>query len=164
VTNHYDLVFDTGYYQVSDLSGSVLVRGTNSVVYVPKTGTVSMSSCTIIPGARIDLYCDVPSVTIAGNNGSNNNGLPSAFYYYGMPDNTSIKIAGNGAFTGVMYAPEASLSLKGGGNDTYDFVGAAVVNSVDMVGHFNFHYDEALSRSSPPLGYVVTQWSEEAPN
>lgn len=164
VTNHYDYVFDTGYYQLQSLSGDILVRGTNSVVYIPNNGTLSMNSCTINTGAKIELYCDAPSVTISGNSGLNNNGLPGAFYYYGLPDNTSIKIAGNGAFTGVMYAPEASLSLKGGGNNNYDFVGAAVVNTVDMVGHFSFHYDEALSKNSPPLAYVVTQWSEEAPN
>jgi len=36
--------------------------------------------------------------------------------------------------------------MNGGGNAYEDFIGALMVNSVTMNGHFKFHYDEALSR------------------
>jgi hypothetical protein len=50
--------------------------------------------------------------------------------------------------------------MGGGGTTPYDFVGAGVVGSATMNGHFRFHYDENLTRGGPKSGYVATSWSE----
>jgi hypothetical protein len=85
------------------------------------------------------------------------------FSYFGMTNNTSVSMSGNAAFTGVIYAPNAALTLGGGGSNPYDFVGAAIAKTVNMNGHYNFHYDEALAKYGPSKGYVVTTWNEMSP-
>ena len=69
---------------------------------------------------------------------------------------------GNTAFTGTIYAPTADFQLGGGGNSTYDFVGASITKSVKMNGHFNFHYDENLRRNGMGKGYIPTNWKEKS--
>ena len=43
---------------------------------------------------------------------------------------------------------------------TTDIVGASVSNTATINGHFNFHYDENLSRLNLGRGYTVTSWDE----
>src|SRR5882672_783086 len=72
----------------------------------------------------------------------NSNGcIPRAF--------AKLSLSGNGQFTGAIYAPNADLSLGGGGNEVWDFVGSSVTRSVTLNGHYNFHYDEQLEKSGP---------------
>jgi hypothetical protein len=63
-------------------------------------------------------------------------------------------------FAGVVYAPNADVSMGGGGNNTYDFVGSVVAQSLGLNGRFNIHYDENLMRIGPNRGYLVTNWLE----
>jgi len=65
-----------------------------------------------------------------------------------------------GTFTGVIYAPSAALSLKGGGNSDQDFSGASVTKTVTMNGHFKFHYDESLGRLNSGGIHRVISWNE----
>jgi hypothetical protein len=116
----------------------------------------------LAPGATLKLYVGGSSGSIAGN-GVVNPGIPMNFIYYGLPGNTSLSYSGNGTFTGVIYAPNADFTLNGGGNSTYDFVGASISKTVSMNGHFNFHYDEALAKYGPKRGFVVTSWNEMTP-
>jgi hypothetical protein len=97
---------------------------------------------------------------MAGNGVWNEGGNATNFMYYGLPGNTDIKLAGNASFTGTIYAPEANLSLNGGGNDTTDFIGASVTATATLDGHFNFHYDESLSKSGPTSSYAIQTWNE----
>jgi hypothetical protein len=55
------------------------------------------------------------------------------------------------------------MTLNGSGAIEDDFIGAAVVKSADLNGHFKFHYDEALRVKGPPRGYIVTAWNEMSP-
>ena len=95
---------------------------------------------------------------------ANIEGNAISFVYYGLKSNTSLKFSGNAAFTGVIYAPYADFTLGGGGNDTYDFVGASVSKTATLNGHFNFHYDESLAARFPIKRYVVYSWNELDPN
>jgi len=82
------------------------------------------------------------------------------FYYYGLPGVTGITYGGNSSFIGVVYAPEANLTLNGGGNNN-GLIGASVTKSIiAMNGHYNFHFDEDLLSSGPTRAYVVTSWKE----
>jgi hypothetical protein len=167
---NYTYVLSGGNYELSDLSMSgkanLLVSG-SSVLYV--TGDVSMagqSSIIIATNASLALYVgtantNLPvSASLGGNGIMNNGGNASQFCYYGLPSNTSLKLSGNAAFTGAIYAPQADFTLGGGGNNTYDFVGGSVTASATLNGHYNFHYDENLGRTGPVTGFVVTSWQE----
>jgi hypothetical protein len=82
------------------------------------------------------------------------------FYYYGLPGVTSITYGGNSSFIGVVYAPEANLTLNGGGNNN-GLIGASVTKSIDaMNGHYDFHFDEDLLSAGPSRAFVVTSWKE----
>jgi hypothetical protein len=160
----YTYVMGTGKYRLSsvDLSGQskVLIMG-DAVLYV--TGDFSMTGQSFIqinPGASLKIYVGGASANLGGNGVINNTGSAANFYYYGLDNNTSLSLSGNAAFTGVIYAPNANFSLGGGGNNNYDFVGASVSKTVTMNGHYNFHYDEALSRIGPNRDYIVTAWNE----
>jgi hypothetical protein len=61
---------------------------------------------------------------------------------------------------GSIYAPQATFSLGGGGNNTYDFIGRCVTKSAKMNGHYNFHFDEALKYEAVPTGYIACAWDE----
>ena len=155
-TNYnYLLPAGSGYVHGNlSLSGNdtMLVAG-NASLYVD--GTFSMSgqaSITIVPGASLKLYVGGPSASIGGN-GVANSGDASTFILYGLPSCTFVNFAANGAFTGIIYAPNADLTLNGGGsnnqNNPDDFVGAVVAQAILLTGHLSFHYDENLRRLAP---------------
>jgi len=167
---NYTYLLTGGNYQMSSLSMNsqkqMMVSG-HTVLWV--TGNVSISGqaqIIVAPNASLNLYVGTtsgPEVSASlGGNGivNNSNGNATSFFYHGLPRNTSLSSSGNAAFTGVIYAPNAAFTLGGGGNDTYDFVGASVTSTVTMNGHYNFHYDEALGRVGPRRGYIITGWNE----
>ena len=158
----YDYILKDGDYQLSSLSGKTYVAG-NARLYV--TGNVSMSGqdkIDIAPNnSSLSLYVGGASASLGGQGVVNEGGKAENFYYYGLPTNTSLSLSGNAGFTGVIYAPSASLTLNGGGNNYTDFSGASVTKTVTMNGHFKFHYDESLARAGLARGYIVTSWGEE---
>jgi hypothetical protein len=159
-TTNYNYVLDSGDYQLSSLSGTVRVTG-DAVLYV--TDDVSFSGQNFIyieEGASLKLYVAAPSASIAGQGILNQNYDPLSFQYYGMPSNTSLSLAGNASFTGIIYAPSADFTLGGGGKDIMDFVGSSVTRTVNMNGHYKFHYDESLAFRGPISGYIPVSWDE----
>jgi hypothetical protein len=167
---NYKYILTAGNYQLSDLSLSgkdqVLVTG-NAVLYV--TGNVSIqgqAQINIATNASLALYVGTlntsapVSASLGGSGIMNNAGSATNFYYYGLPSNTSLSLSGNSSFTGAIYAPEAALTLGGGGNSIYNFVGGSISATATLNGHYNFHYDENLRRVGPIRGYTVTSWNE----
>jgi hypothetical protein len=172
-TNYTYLLLGGNYLMSSlSMSGQQQMLVTNrTILWV--TGNVSLSGqaqIIIATNSSLDLYVGTssgsPVSASLGGNGIANNSIGNAtnFFYHGLPSNTSVSFSGNAAFTGVIYAPNAALALGGGGNNTYDFVGASVSATATLNGHFNFHYDEALGRIGPRRGYVITSWNEVAWN
>lgn len=161
----YDHVFLTsGDYLVN--SFSKLYIGTNAQVRIKTTGNIKLTGNSdqirIAPvGAALKYYMVGASFSIKGQGVVNESGNASNFYYFGLPSNTSVTFGGNANFTGAIYAPQAAFSLGGGGNNAYDFVGASVTRTVDMNGHFKFHYDENLARVGGHRGFIPTRWTEQ---
>jgi len=158
-TNYNYVLPLNGNYKLGSFGGKVLVTG-NATLWV--TDSVSFNgqdSIYIAPGASLKLYVSAPTTTLNGNGIINANGSVNTFQYFGLPTNTAFDFHANAAFIGTVYAPQAALSLGGGGNDIYDFVGAAVVNTVKLNGHIHFHYDEQL-RKLYPGPYVAAAWNE----
>jgi hypothetical protein len=110
---------------------------------------------------------------IAGN-GILNPGSPLNLQIYGtdrqtdsttgeVTDPGTIKIAGNGGFSGAIYAPTYNIELKGGGNnDTNKAIyGAFAGYTVTLTGVQSVHYDEALGDGGIVNGYNVVSWFED---
>jgi hypothetical protein len=161
---NYTYLLGSGNYQMSSLSmsgNSKMGVAGDAVLYV--TGNVSVTGNAFIyikPGASLKLYVSGSTASLAGGGVINANANALSFQYLGLPSNTSLSFSGNAQFTGTIYAPNADFTLGGGGNNTYDFVGASISKTVKMNGHFNFHYDEALGKNGPSRGFIVTSWNE----
>jgi hypothetical protein len=103
---------------------------------------------------------NITDAKIAGNGIVNATGYADSFHLLGLPILAKLAFQGNASYVGTIYAPNTAFTLGGGGNNTYDFIGASVSKSVKMNGHFNFHYDEALKNNGMGRGYIPTSWKE----
>src|SRR5262249_3098691 len=142
------------------MSGSdkMLVLSPSRVLYVRDNFTMSGNSEIIIaPGASLKIYVG-GDISLAGNGLFNYTLDASKLGIYGLPTPRSATVSGNASFTAVLYAPQADVVMNGGGNNTYDIVGAIVGNSATMNGHFQFHYDEALGRAKILAKYTPASW------
>jgi putative adhesin len=151
----------SGTWLVSD-SLPITVEAGVTVTLQVTTTSFSPSSISILGGmtnsGTVIMYQDSGSATLSGNAAAGGN-RPENFIYYGLPGVTSITLGGTTAFIGAIYAPEASLTLNGGGNSN-NLQGSAIVKSVTMNGHYDFHYDESLATYGPARGYTVNSWQE----
>jgi len=160
VTYKYSLS-DARPWKIANLDGSVYVSKPGVKVWVqnafnlPNNGEIRIPS-----GNSLSMYSTAPSTIIGGNGVINDTGVSSAFQYYGLPSNTALTFSANAAFVGLIYAPQAVFTLGGGGNNTYDFIGASVTKSAKMNGHFNFHFDEASNTYLQLFGYSAISWDE----
>jgi Tfp pilus assembly protein PilX len=159
----YDYVIDSsGNWQLASLDKTLVVTS-NSIAKLLITEEISLTGQNAIiiqPGGALQLYMQGPYAKIGGNGVINKSGNSTNFFYYGLSSNTTLDFNGNGEFIGVIYAPYAAFKLGGGGSSIQDFIGASITASVTMQGHFNFHYDENLSRSGKPRGFIITSWNE----
>jgi hypothetical protein len=160
--NLYNHVFLTsGNYTVAD-TGSIYVAANASVILKVTASAWSPGAVhiagSITNSGQLTVYMQGASTTLGGNT-TVDSGVAGNFTYYGLPSNTSVTCSGTSTFIGAVYAPEASVTLNGGGNSN-DFVGSCVANNVNMNGHYNFHFDEALLNNGPARGYTATSWEE----
>lgn len=163
----YAYVLSGDRYEVSNLrlSGSqrLIVTGKEVALYIREGFSMTgLSEVIIAPGASVKIYVG-GDVALAGNGILNYSQNAASFEIFGLPTCKNIAISGNAAFTGVIYAPQADVTMNGGGNNIYDVVGAIVANTAKMNGHFNFHYDEALGRAKILSKYSVASWRELNP-
>ncbi len=159
-TNYYDHILDTGDYYLSGIANAdILVRG-NARLHVD--GNVSESggkAITIGNTGTLKMYVK-GSISFSGNAAANTTGDALRMQIYGLPTCTDASFGGNAEFTGLLYAPQASLRFNGGRADRADFMGAAIVGSAQLNGHFEFHYDENLGRNGPSSSFVIASWTE----
>ena len=157
-THHFTA---SGDYYVADSSDVVVEPGVTVRLRVDTTtfspANVHIASTNGTSG-KLTVYQVSGSATLSGNT-TVDSGQASNFYYYGLPGVTSITYGGTTAFIGVIYAPEADLTLNGGGNNV-DIIGSVVSKSLTMNGHYNFHFDEALLSTGPNRGLIATDWME----
>jgi hypothetical protein len=111
---------------------------------------------TVQPGASLQLFVGGPGAKLTSISSPN----AKSFQYYGLPANVSLNYGGNSDFKGIFYAPEAALTMGGGGSTILDFCGTYMVYSANLNGHFNFHFDETLPKLQVYRGYLATSWEE----
>jgi len=66
---------------------------------------------------------------------------------------------GGSTLYAAIYAPEATIQIGGGGNNTFSFIGAAVGGAALLNGNVSFLYDEAL-RDLTGKATELTGWHE----
>lgn len=161
-TTTYDYAFGNSAQikLANGLSGSLYVGANANVsLYIGANVNIAANQEIYIEkGGKLTVYMAGKSFVVGG---SVNNTTPVSFTYIGLPNNTTISFKGNAGFTGSIYAPQADLQLDGGGspNNTVQFSGACVTRSINMNGHLNFHYDEALAKLGPSI-YKAISWRE----
>jgi len=167
-----DYVLGTGDYYMSTLKVSGTSK-TNIVVtgktrlYVTGDFIVN-GDIAIQPGASLQLFVGGTSAATPTKTALGSVYAPNAasFQYYGLPNNTDVTYNGGNDFKAIMYAPEATLKVGGGGSTTsgtnlYDFQGVYMVNSLTMNGHFKFHYDEQIPKTLKVWrGFIANRWQE----
>jgi hypothetical protein len=165
------------YYTVNGISLSggpgTLLRITNHpdiakeaevVLLMPNTvgTTVSISGnggIEVQTGNHLSMYV-AGDISIAGNGAVNSN-APANFQLWGTRTTAdqTISVSGNGQLNAVIYAPNADLTMNGGGASGA-VRGAAVARNITINGGSSFSYDEALADldSSSPFG--ISDWEE----
>jgi choice-of-anchor A domain-containing protein len=156
---------NNGKYEATNLrmtgSDKLLVTGTNVILYIRDDFQMMGAGTEIViaPNASLKIVTG-GDVNLAGNGIFNYNLDASKFSLYGMETCHNIAISGNAAFTGVIYAPDADITMNGSGTTEYDVVGAITGKTATLNGHFHFHYDEALGRARILSKYNVASWRE----
>lgn len=117
----------------------------------------------IEPGVAAKIYV-AGQIDITGNGFVNNAARAKNLQVYGIASAPStskeIKISGNGAFLGTIYAPDHDIRIGGSGSSGI-FCGAIVAKSVSMNGNAEFHYDEALAVGDLITDFKVASWFED---
>jgi hypothetical protein len=84
---------------------------------------------------------------------------PEGFQVWGTASSAvgqSIKVAGNGDFAGILYAPNADVQMHGNGNIS----GAVVGDNITMSGNAAFHYDVNLKNLDDDGSFSISRWRE----
>jgi hypothetical protein len=145
----------------SDPDPKVVIKLTNTSTSIDIGG--GSGELRIDPAASLEIYAP-GDIKVAGN-GVMNGGttastanLPMNFQIWGTKTTgvQNIQIAGNGALSGTVYAPQGSVKVNGNG----DVMGSIVANDITLVGNAAFHYDEALGMMGGNDPYRVTKWNE----
>lgn len=147
--------------KVVTITDKVILKLTNATTAINIGG--GSGALNINPGAELQIYAE-GDIKIAGN-GVMNGGTtaatanqPAAAQFYGTKTSGTqdIQIAGNGALSAVVYAPQGSVKINGNG----DVLGSVVANDITLVGNAAFHYDEALANFGGNNPYRVARWKE----
>lgn len=148
-----------------NLSGhdTLTILGDVTLVLTAPSGSTALSLTghaeIIIPaGSSLKLYTE-GDIMISGQGLANSNVQPVSCQIWGTNTSTAgqdIDITGQGALRGVVYAPNASVTLRGNGN----MMGSVVGRTITLSGNADFHYDESLSHFGDNSNFGVAQWRE----
>lgn len=143
-------------------------NGSQTYIEVYVTGDISISGnnssqITVAPGVSATIYF-AGNIDIAGNGIVNTNNQPGDLLMYGIQPaagvTPTVKLAGNSNVSAAIYAPDADVTIKGGGSGG-SYFGSIVGKTVTMNGVTNLHYDEALSAGGLINNYQIVSWFED---
>jgi hypothetical protein len=166
----------TYYYQFPAMTGGTLTISANSnVVLLPTaaagTNAISLSGnhdgIVVSSGATLNIYTPA-NISVSGQasiGNANGSAYTSSLQIWGTAtaSGQTITVTGNGVLEGTIYAPNAAISAKGGGNSG-SIYGAFVGNTVTMTGNDAFHYDESLGRLGSSGNFAPSKWIELTKN
>jgi hypothetical protein len=160
----------TYYYNVGAINptgnNTLSITAPAKVVFIvtAAAGTTGVSisgnqAINVASTATVAIYT-ASNISIAGNGVANSNLQPSTFQVYGTAaSGQTVAIAGNGVLSAIVYAPNADISVKGGGTSGSVY-GAMVGNTVTMVGNGEFHYDLSLANMNGNPLFQPSKWVE----
>jgi hypothetical protein len=154
-----------GRFSQLDLSNGTRLRVTgNCTLYL--TGNVRMDQNSEIiveasNNAALTIYLDGSWVSGNGSGINNASQVPSRFRLYGTgPAGQKIDLKAKSALYGVIYAPDADLTVYSGG----DIYGSFVSNNFELKNPANFFYDAYLKTvtvADEGARFVINRWSEQ---
>jgi len=135
-----DITIDETSYDTSGGDIHVVVNG--SLEFAGTGGPPGTASHTITGDGQVTFYVK-GDVEVSGNTGVNTGGDAAALLVLVHSDAGDVTTAsGTPQFTGLIYAPNASLTINGGGNPSNDnIVGAVVVEDATANGNGNLAYE-----------------------
>ena len=153
---------NSGNYKVISDYPIVVQPGITVAVNVTST-TLDLTTLQILGGTANSgtavLYMNGPSsLTVSGNMAVGAGSRPENLWIFGLPSLTSIDWNGNVSFVGVIYAPEANITLNG--QPGTGMMGSVIGGSITSNGNAAIHYDEYLANIGPIRGYVPASWQE----
>lgn len=144
------------------ISGPVDLIVTGDVAVSGGSGSVAIGATA---GTNLKLYA-AGNVSISGQGAVNQSSSPPNMTLYGTRTQAQaaslgpqkFSLSGNASYAGLVYAPNADVTLKGGGSSGR-FDGAIIGHSVTFSGNYEFHYDVQLAgiqseRFFRPRGWV----------
>ncbi|MCI0498834.1 MAG: hypothetical protein L0Y36_04010 [Planctomycetales bacterium] len=162
VKNNVELLAsDSGKYtSIAVAKGKTLTIGGDLKLYV--TGKIDLGSAAKIEvkeAASLDLYFDgdLDAKNSAGI--CNASRVPSRVKLFGTGSNQKIDLKNDGALYGVVYAPEADMTV----HNEADVYGSVIVNRFELKNGGDVCYDKALKEVSledKGVRFAVTQWEE----
>jgi len=118
--------------------------------------TGNSAGITIAPGGSLKLYT-AGAVLVGGTGITNSTGAPKNLQIYGTSTTSQVMdIVGGGSYSGVIYAPNASVTIRGDG----DMWGSVVAKDIFINGTAKFHYDESLANMNTGNPFRVAVWRE----
>jgi hypothetical protein len=143
-------ITNSGYYAMSQISGNMIIVGPTNVNRIDVTllltngiNFVGARTLTIGTNAYVTMFVgntiDVSALAKINNASQHAQQL----LIYGLPSLTGISIHGNGPFWGLIYAPNAYMSVNGYGA-AGGYYGTFVCYSITCTGTTTFSYDESL--------------------
>jgi len=163
-STYYDHILVAGdYYLATPLSGKTLVLGDCRLVLPQGINMSGQDVLQIAQGGSVKIFAGAQSNgsdSIGGNGIMNQAGFAVDCQLNFTPAATKLSIGGNGTIIATVVAPEANVTMNGGGRTNTDFVGCLMANTIKMNGNFSFHYDEALGRLGAMSRFIITSWNE----
>ena len=156
-------------YKVSQLSiggGQVLTinppaSGGDGYIEIWVTGGLTTSGSGIVmqmPGVHSTYYVQ-GAINMSGGSFINKSDVAASLQINGVDPaagtTKQMVISGSGDFIGVINAPNFDFTISGQG----EYSGALIGHTINLSGGANFHYDEALDKSS--TSYSVASWYED---
>ncbi|MHC5074767.1 MAG: DUF7305 domain-containing protein, partial [Planctomycetota bacterium] len=141
---------------------NIIIDGGDVVMHV--TGDIDLGNSTeiiILPGSSLTMYVDGNWVTRTFAGVNNLNGIPENFTVYGTGDlGQHLELKAKNEFFGRVYAPDAWIDIKAGG----DIYGSFTAHDFDMKSKSVLKYDTELSKKDiDDIGiyFTVSSWREE---
>src|SRR5262249_46742866 len=121
-------------FSSASITGSSTITLTGPVsIYLTSTNTA-----TTFGGGGFVNYAS------GGNSYAANLQIFSSYDSGGSPSNIGLQVQGGSTLYAAIYAPEATIQIGGGGNNTFSFIGSAVGGAALLNGNVSYLYDEAL--------------------